>query len=333
MPSITLSNPEDKATVKRFLSTPNTRIITATVARLYVAHPDPYQWTYTGIMGATALVQTNHTFYLRIVDLLYGRGVVWEQELYEDFIYTQDKPFFHTFHADNYVAGFSFADELEADVFYGKVNGRANLKPFKPVPTAGALAKSGKTGAQGRNKIPIHNGKVDKSRIGLPSDFRHIGHIGWDPDVGFDAQNIDPAWRELFEQLDICGVSRQQIKENASFITDFVNAHGGLPNNSKKPNQTGSKPDLSRVDSPRPQSPQQRRIPPPPPPPPQQPTSASPTSPLASPAPFHGYLPRPLVQVMASLSFGSSSFYGAQQSTPVDPTQPPVGPEAPEVVP
>ncbi|KAF9908712.1 hypothetical protein BX616_011390, partial [Lobosporangium transversale] len=52
MPSITLNNPEDKALVKRFLSSPSTRIITATVARLYVAYPDPYQWTYSGILGA-----------------------------------------------------------------------------------------------------------------------------------------------------------------------------------------------------------------------------------------------------------------------------------------
>jgi Wiskott-Aldrich syndrome protein len=70
MPSITLNNPEDKATVKRFLSSSNTRIITATVARLYIAYPDPSQWTYAGILGAVALIQTSNTFFLRIVDLL-----------------------------------------------------------------------------------------------------------------------------------------------------------------------------------------------------------------------------------------------------------------------
>ncbi|KAF9153197.1 hypothetical protein BG015_003901 [Linnemannia schmuckeri] len=100
MPSITLNNPEDKATVKRFLSSPHTRIITATVARLYIAYPDPSQWTYAGILGAVALIQTSNTFFLRIVDLLHGQGIVWEQELYEGFIYHQDMPFFHTFQAD-----------------------------------------------------------------------------------------------------------------------------------------------------------------------------------------------------------------------------------------
>jgi Wiskott-Aldrich syndrome protein len=56
------------------------------------------------------------------------------------------------------------------------------------VPSSGTLAKSAKAaGAQGRyNKFPLHNGKLDKSRIGMPSDFRHVGHIGWDPDVGFE---------------------------------------------------------------------------------------------------------------------------------------------------
>ncbi|KAG0059011.1 hypothetical protein BGZ89_000793 [Linnemannia elongata] len=328
MPSITLNNPEDKATVKRFLSSPNTRIITATVARLYIAYPDPSQWTYAGILGAVALIQTSNTFFLRIVDLLYGQGIVWEQELYQGFDYHQDMPFFHTFQADNYVAGFSFADEHEAEVFYSKVHGRARLRPFKPVPSSGTLAKSAKAaGAQGRNKFPLHNGKLDKSRIGMPSDFRHVGHIGWDPDVGFEAQNIDPAWRTLFDQLDTFGVSRQQINENAGFITNFVNAHGGLAPTTTKPNGTsngsnGSLSDLSRIDSPplgRAQSPPPKKRPPPPPPPPVNTNSANQggggASPMASPAPYHGYLPRPLAQVMASLSFGTSSFYGNNSST------------------
>ncbi|KAF9130526.1 hypothetical protein BGW39_002984 [Mortierella sp. 14UC] len=332
MPSITLNNPEDKATVKRFLSSPNTRIITATVARLYIAYPDPSQWTYAGILGAVALIQTSNTFFLRIVDLLYGQGIVWEQELYQGFAYHQDMPFFHTFQADNYVAGFSFADEHEAEVFYSKVNGRARLRPFKPVASSGTLAKSAKAGgAQGRNKFPLHNGKLDKSRIGMPSDFRHVGHIGWDPDVGFEAQNIDPAWRTLFNQLDTFGVSRQQINENAAFITTFVNAHGGLT--PKQPNGTtnnsnGSTGNNGRIDSPPPvraQSPPPPKKRPPPPPPPPVNTSSSnqggaATTPLVSPAPYHGYLPRPLAQVMASLSFGSSSFYG--NNTPSSPQSP-----------
>lgn len=46
------------------------KIITATVARLYVAYPDPNSWTYSGIMGGLAFVQTKGTFLFRIVDLM-----------------------------------------------------------------------------------------------------------------------------------------------------------------------------------------------------------------------------------------------------------------------
>ena len=40
------------------------------MARLYVAYPDPNSWTYSGIMGGLAFVQTKTTFYFRIVDLM-----------------------------------------------------------------------------------------------------------------------------------------------------------------------------------------------------------------------------------------------------------------------
>ncbi|KAF9976927.1 hypothetical protein BGZ65_007612 [Modicella reniformis] len=333
MPSLTLNNPEDKSLVKRFLSSPDTKIITATVARLYVAYPDPYQWTYSGVIGAVALIQTANTFYLRIVDLLYGRGIVWEQELYNGFVYTRDKAFFHSFQTDSYIAGFSFADEHEADIFFGKVHGRANLRPFKPVLAAGG--KSGKSaGGQGLNKIPLVNGKVDKSRIGQPLNFQHVAHIGWNQDVGFDAQNVNPAWLELYEELNCRGVSRRQINENATFITEFINAHGGLEKNTAGTKLSESinnskLSDNSRKDSPplRPLSPQQKRPPPPPPPPPptaQANTNGNTNSDIhtnatntASPAAFHGYLPRPLAQVMASLTLGASSFYGT--TTPSSP--------------
>ena len=43
--------------------------------------------------------------------------------------------------------------------------------------------------------------KLTKEDIGIPTDFRHVGHIGWDPDSGFDTNNLDPALKELFDQV------------------------------------------------------------------------------------------------------------------------------------
>lgn len=31
--------------------------------------------------------------------------------------------------------------------------------------------------------------KLTKEDISTPSDFRHVGHIGWDPASGFDVSN------------------------------------------------------------------------------------------------------------------------------------------------
>ncbi|KAG0293370.1 hypothetical protein BGZ98_002197, partial [Dissophora globulifera] len=232
MPSVTLHNPEDKASIKRALPTSTQKIITATVARLYVAYPDPNSWTYSGIIGGLAFVQTkgpNSAFMFRIVDLLGSRGVIWEQELYENFEYTQERSFFHTFATDSCLAAFSFADDQEASVFYKKVSDREALKKSKsPSGSPGntpTSRKSGLFGSKKEKKGP--KGKLDKTQIGLPSNFRHLGHIGWDPNKGFNVQNIDPEWKNLFEQLDKMGVSQEDIQNNAEFVEKFVQSRGG----------------------------------------------------------------------------------------------------------
>ncbi|KAF9197751.1 hypothetical protein BGZ49_001670 [Haplosporangium sp. Z 27] len=236
MPSVTLHNPEDKAAVKRALPSSTQKIITATVARLYVAYPDPNSWTYSGIMGGLAFVQTKSSFMFRIVDLMDSRGVIWEQELYENFEYIQERSFFHTFSLDSCLAAFSFADDQEASVFFKKVSGRDNLKKVKsPDGSPGSTPisrKSGFFGSKKEKKGP--KGKLDKTQIGLPSNFRHLGHIGWDPNKGFNVQNIDPEWKNLFEQLDKMGISQEDIQNNAEFVSKFVQSHGG-PSAAKKP--------------------------------------------------------------------------------------------------
>ncbi|KAG0350099.1 hypothetical protein BG005_010355 [Podila minutissima] len=236
MPSVTLHNPEDKAAIKRALPTTTQKIITATVARLYVAYPDPHQWTYSGIMGGLAFVQTKSTFLFRIVDLMGARGVIWEQELYEDFEYTQERSFFHTFAIDNCQAAFSFADDQEAGVFFKKVSNRDTLKKSKsPGGSPTGTPKSRKSGFFGSKKEKKGSkGKLDKTQIGLPSNFRHLGHIGWDPNKGFNVQNIDPEWKNLFEQLDKMGVSQEDIQNNAEFVSQFVQSRGG-PGAAKAP--------------------------------------------------------------------------------------------------
>jgi hypothetical protein len=46
---------------------------------------------------------------------------LWEQEIYQGFQYAAPASFFHIFETDDYVAGLSFADEVEAKDFFGKI--------------------------------------------------------------------------------------------------------------------------------------------------------------------------------------------------------------------
>ncbi|KAI8050814.1 hypothetical protein BDF22DRAFT_734854 [Syncephalis plumigaleata] len=256
MPSATLPNTEDKAAIKKALPSKVNKILTATVARLYVAYPDPEVWTYTGLMGAIVLLRDqsrNNAFFFRLVDLMNGQGVLWEQELYNDFYYHQDKPFFHTFEIDNALAGFAFADEHEAGVFYKKVIGRESAKLARK--RGGNDSGRGSGGFLFGSRSKKQRSKIDKSQISLPMDFRHLSHIGWDPDKGFDMTNVDPSWKLLIEDLGKYGISADALKDKdtAQFVYNYVTAHGGPQN---KPATTSA----SNTGS------AERRKPPPPPP-------------------------------------------------------------------
>ncbi|CAO3619430.1 unnamed protein product [Cunninghamella echinulata] len=84
MPSA-LTTAEDKNKVRRAL--PTAKIYAATVARLYVAYPNPNKWAYSNLWGAITFLKDKktHSLYIRIVDLINHKGVIWEQELYDGF--------------------------------------------------------------------------------------------------------------------------------------------------------------------------------------------------------------------------------------------------------
>ncbi|KAI8318325.1 PH domain-like protein, partial [Martensiomyces pterosporus] len=93
------------------------KILIATIARLFAAHPGKGSWTYTHKFGGLVLVKDLHNgaSFLRIIDMNgTGHRVVWEQELYEGFEFIEQKPYFFTFAGDEYVFGLDFADASEA---------------------------------------------------------------------------------------------------------------------------------------------------------------------------------------------------------------------------
>jgi hypothetical protein len=102
MPTSSAISSDDKTKIKAAIPSSSNKILTAAVARIYYAYPDPNKWSYSGLQGALALSKDNnrgaHVF--KLVDLVGTGGIVWEHELYEGFEYNQDRPFFYSFPGD-----------------------------------------------------------------------------------------------------------------------------------------------------------------------------------------------------------------------------------------
>nr|XP_049698353.1 neural Wiskott-Aldrich syndrome protein isoform X2 [Helicoverpa armigera] len=107
--------------------------------------------------------------------------------------------------------------------------------------------------------------KLTKADIGVPQNFKHISHVGWDANKGFDLDNA-PNADELRSFFTKAGVSETQLQdqETREFIYDFIEMHGGLP---------AVKQDLDNV-----KAPGRGALPP-------APGGMAPAAPLAPPAP------------------------------------------------
>uniref|UniRef100_A0A8C2STW4 WASP actin nucleation promoting factor n=1 Tax=Coturnix japonica TaxID=93934 RepID=A0A8C2STW4_COTJA len=235
-------------------------------------------------------------------------SLLWEQELQAHMGYGAARPFFHTFSCQEGQAGLNFADEAEAAIFEERVQERLRRRQQRverrgslprpppapvdssapslpavpianpditasryrglPSPTAGSPT-AGSERKKGRKKI-------SKADIGAPSGFKHVGHIGWDPDNGFDMAALDPDLRALFARA---GISEAQLAdaETSRLIYDFIEGQGGLQ---------AVKEEMRR------QAPQGRGGTPPPPPPPSGPPRSR-TGPLPPPPPSGGPPPPP----------------------------------------
>ncbi|KAJ6168960.1 hypothetical protein N7497_001803 [Penicillium chrysogenum] len=239
MPSI-LSD-ADKETVKRNVPKPANKILAVAVARLYVAYPDGQKWTYTGIQGAAVLCNdlVGRTFWLKIVDVSpAGRGVIWDQEIYDNFAYNQDRTFFHTFELEACPAGLSFVDEKEAKTFIKKVHEREKHASKETSKTPFASAR-------GQGPAPVTNGKVGRSLFGSllhrsspapsappptapapsiqvapPPPTLSPSAPPAKPDLPFDTS--DPSWKGLLDELKGMGITEDQIAENSEFIKAWI---------------------------------------------------------------------------------------------------------------
>uniref|UniRef100_A0AAZ3PJZ5 Neural Wiskott-Aldrich syndrome protein n=1 Tax=Oncorhynchus tshawytscha TaxID=74940 RepID=A0AAZ3PJZ5_ONCTS len=193
--------------------------------------------------------------------------------------------------------------------------------------------------------------KLTKADIGTPSNFQHVGHVGWDPNTGFDVNNLDPELKNLF---DMCGISEAQLKdkETSKVIYDFIEKKGGVEAIKIELRRQAPPPPPSRGGPPPP--PPHQTSSPPPPPPPVRGRGAPPLHPLQSahlstttsspsrtgmgappPPPTRGLLPPPPLAPHAPPPPPPPSFTsaGIGSGAPPPPPPPPPGPPPPPMLP
>ncbi|XP_025069449.1 wiskott-Aldrich syndrome protein [Alligator sinensis] len=264
--------------------------LATSVAQLFLALPPGARgWAKQGC-GVVCFIKDNprRSYFIRLYDLQ-GSQLLWEQELYAQMTYIAATAFFHTFPADECQAGLNFAHEGEADVFRALVDekmkkrqqrldkrqlpalpptiaeerrgsvsrppGGTNGYRGAPTPPSPILGPTSGGGARKGRK------KISKADIGAPCGFKHVSHVGWDPNTGFDMNQLDPDLRTLFSQA---GISEDQLAdaETSRLIYDFIEGQGGL---------AAVKEEMRRQGPSQPSAPPSRSGPLPPPAPPSAP--------------------------------------------------------------
>uniref|UniRef100_A0A8C1UPJ2 WASP like actin nucleation promoting factor a n=1 Tax=Cyprinus carpio TaxID=7962 RepID=A0A8C1UPJ2_CYPCA len=335
--------------------------------------------------GVACLVKDNpqRSYFIRVFDIKDGKAK-FEQELYNNFTINCSRAYFITFAGDSCQMGLNFASEEEAKRFRSALNELLNRRQRKtekrrdpPNGPTLLMATVDIKNPEINNKLNVshknnmlHSGlnkkkkkgkgsrKLTKADIGTPSNFQHIGHVGWDPNTGFDLNNLDPELKNLF---DMCGISEAQLKdkETSKVIYDFIEKKGGVEavkNELRRqgpPRWCAPPPPPSRGGQPPPPPPHTSGPPPPPPPvrgrgaPPPPPPSRAPTSappppppsrpsmgaPPPPPPPSRGHPPPP-PPVPASMPPPPPPpppSGGAAPPPPPPPPPPPGPPPAPEV--
>lgn len=231
--------------------------------------------------------------------------------------YKTPRPYFHTFEGDDAQIGLNFADEKEADTFQQTIEGKlAERRARRERKTSSKSKAGGQTNGSrpptgGEVKVSTaytstappfrkesasakkgEKKKLKKEDIGMPTNFQHISHVGWDPNRGFDLENVDPNLKKFFQKA---GVDERalQDKDTREFIYDFIDKHGGVEAALREVNslqENFAPPPPPRVIS-QPSSAVQRatanNVPmhAPPPPPPNHPVSRSASSAVRSPPP------------------------------------------------
>ncbi|XP_056130324.1 WASP actin nucleation promoting factor b isoform X2 [Lampris incognitus] len=265
-----LLSPKENTMMEDLLGRRCTSMATAVVQLVMALPHSPSIWSLQHV-GVVCFVKDNpqRSYFIRMFDLKTVK-LVWEQEIYNQIVYCTSRPFFHTFTSEDCQVGLNFADAGEAEAFRKvveeKINQRSNRQErgvlphgkgsglpgspsmatmdiqnpdiqasrYRSMPSPiASLSMSSKGKKDKKNKKK--GSKLTKADIGAPSGFKHVTHVGWDPN------NLDP---DLLKLLSCAGISEAEMKdeETSKLIYDIIEQSGGMEAVKKEVNKGAAAP-------------------------------------------------------------------------------------------
>ncbi|XP_017300812.1 neural Wiskott-Aldrich syndrome protein [Diaphorina citri] len=220
--------------------------LSTTVIQLFTTDgPNDNEW-HKRCFGILCLVKDNprKSYFFRLYCLT-RKQLLWEHELYTGMDYMAPQNFLHIFEAEDCVVAFNFASEEEArHMRYVILEKQKRIERRHRASTQPRHATPGADRERSRTlqpAVPINQSrsgdrrrdgkknKLTKADISSPTEFRHVSHVGFDPNRGFDAVDIQnsPELEMFFEKA---GVSQSQLQDRKTreFIYDFISRNGGL---------------------------------------------------------------------------------------------------------
>ncbi|XP_076256039.1 actin nucleation-promoting factor WAS-like [Rhynchophorus ferrugineus] len=229
-----LLSTDENLQVFRLLGT-RCQTLATTVVQLFVTTPPNHsQWNKkdTGVL-CFVKDNTKKNFFFRLYNLK-KNILTWEHEMYNNMEYIESMPFFHLFEGEECIVAFNFANQGEAKHFKNTVEQKISFKKRKEEKRVRQQSQYShvpqrQVDFQSKQEIRREKSKarITKADIGVPMDFVHVSHVGWDPASGFDIDSKDDNLREIFNQA---GISEKQLqdKDTRDFIYDFIHKHGGI---------------------------------------------------------------------------------------------------------
>ncbi|XP_011057484.1 PREDICTED: neural Wiskott-Aldrich syndrome protein isoform X3 [Acromyrmex echinatior] len=212
--------------------------LAAGVIQLYLTEAPLHKDWVKKNTGIITLIRDNprRSFFLRLY-CLQRKIMIWEHEIYNSMDYKAPMSYFHTFEAEDCMAAFNFASETEAitlrNILLGKLNAkRQRRQERKAKEMQVGVNRSASSSSMYKNKKKKSEQdlkrKLTKDDISLPSNFRHVAHLGWDVNnKGLELDSVDLQLQQFFNNA---GVSEYELQDKGTrkFIYDFIERNGGM---------------------------------------------------------------------------------------------------------